>query len=57
MVRIPRGFLEDLSSVIFKHDVLFLESVCRELNIPFREAKNKVSARNDKRFERRFNPV
>ena len=42
MVRIPRGFLEDLSSVIFKHDVLFLESVCRELNIPFREAKNKV---------------
>jgi hypothetical protein len=42
MTRIPRGFLEDLSSVIFKHDVLFLESVCRELNIPFREAKNKV---------------
>jgi len=42
MVRIPRGFLEDLSSVIFKHDVLFLESVCRELNIPFREAKNKI---------------
>ena len=42
MVRIPRGFVEDLSSVIFKHDVLFLETVCRELNIPFREAKNKV---------------
>jgi hypothetical protein len=41
-MRIPRGFLEDLSSVIFKHDVLFLEAVCRELNIPFREAKNKV---------------
>ena len=42
MVRVPRGFVEDLSSVIFKHDVLFLETVCRELNIPFREAKNKV---------------
>ena len=42
MVRIPRDFLADLSTVIFKHDVLFLESVCRELNIPFREAKMKV---------------
>jgi hypothetical protein len=42
MVRIPRDFLADLSTVIFKHDVLFLESVCRELNIPFREAKMKI---------------
>jgi hypothetical protein len=42
MVRIPRDFLADLSTVIFKHDVLFLESVCCELNIPFREAKMKV---------------
>jgi hypothetical protein len=42
MVRIPRGLLEDLSGVIFKHDVLFLENVCRELSIPFREAKMKI---------------
>lgn len=42
MVRVPRGLLEDLSGVIFKHDVLFLESVCRELSIPFREAKMKI---------------
>jgi hypothetical protein len=42
MVRLPRGFLEDLSGVIFKHDVLFLETICRELSIPFREAKIKI---------------
>lgn len=42
MVRLPRGLLEDLSGVIFKHDVLFLENICRELSIPFREAKAKI---------------
>ena len=41
-VRIPRTFHENLKDVIYRHDVGFLEEVCRELRIPFREAKQKI---------------
>ena len=41
-MRLPRGFLEDLAPSITRHDMLFLADVCRELNLPFREVKNKI---------------
>ena len=41
-MRLPRGFLEDLAPSITRHDMLFLAEVCRELNLPFREVKNKI---------------
>ena len=39
---LPKEFLQNLSSVIFKHDILFLQEICNELNIPFREMKAKI---------------
>jgi hypothetical protein len=41
-MRLPRGFLEDLAPSITRHDILFLAEICRELNLPFREVKNKI---------------
>ena len=41
-MRLPRGFLEDLAPVITRHDILFLATICKELNLPFREAKSKI---------------
>lgn len=41
-MRVPRGFIDNFKDVIFKHDAQFLETVCSELNIPFREAKQKI---------------
>jgi len=41
-IRLPKGFIEDLKDVIFRHDILFLEEICRELKIPFREMKAKI---------------
>ena len=39
---LPKEFLQNLSTVIFKHDILFLQEICNELNIPFREMKAKI---------------
>jgi len=41
-MRLPRSLIDDLQSVVFKHDAQFLETVCRQLNLPFREAKIKI---------------
>lgn len=41
-LRLPRKLLENLNETIFKHDSQFLEAVCSQLGIPFKEAKQKI---------------
>jgi hypothetical protein len=40
--RLPRGFLEGFKEVIYMHDIRFLETICNDLHIPYREAKMKI---------------
>jgi len=44
---IPRGFLADLGFSITRHDTLFLQQICQELNLPFAKTRNKILGRGE----------